>query len=88
MAHEIVTPEQRAILLVGTVEQRLQALGCPTGLAKRAQQLHETRSAAPSKPAVSKPVVLSETISDYERKRRAAAIALAVEADRRAGLIG
>ena len=88
MAHEIVTPEQRAILLIGTVEQRLAALGCPAGLAKRAQQLHETRSAAPSKPAVSKPVVLSETISDYERKRRAAAIALAIEADRRAGHIG
>lgn len=87
MAHELLTPEQRAILFTGTVEQRLQALGCPAVLAKRAQQLHETRSAAPSQPAASKPVVLSETISDYERKRKAAAIALAVEADRRAGHI-
>jgi len=73
--------------LTGTVEQRLAALGCPSGLAKRAQQLHETRSAAPSKPAVRKPVVLSETISDYERKRRAAVIALEIAKDRRAGHI-
>jgi hypothetical protein len=87
MAHEILTPEQRAILVIGTVEQRLQALGCPSGLAKRAQQLHETRSAAPSKPVASKPVVLSDTISDYERKRRAAVVALAIDADRRAGHI-
>jgi hypothetical protein len=85
MAHEILTPEQRAVLVVGTVEQRLQALGCPAVLAKRAQQLHETRSAAPSKPA--KPVVLSQTTSDYERQRKAAVIALAIDADRRAGHI-
>ena len=87
MAHEILTPEQRAVLVIGTVEQRLQALGCPSGLAKRAQQLHETRSASPSKPAVRKPVVLSQTTSDYERQRKAAVIALAIDADRRAGHI-
>jgi hypothetical protein len=87
MAHEILTPEQRAVLVVGTVEQRLQALGCPAGLAKRAQQLHETRSAAPRKPAVTKPTVLSETTRDYERQRLAAVIALDIDADRRAGLI-
>ena len=87
MAHEIVTPEQRAILLVGTVEQRLQALGCPAGLAKRAQQLHETRSATPTKPAVSKPTVLSDTTGDYERQRKAAVIAVEIESDRRAGHI-
>lgn len=87
MAHEILTPEQRAVLVIGTVEQRLQALGCPAGLAKRAQQLHETRSAAPSKP-VSKPTVaLSQATSDYERQRKAAVIALAIDADRRAGHI-
>jgi hypothetical protein len=87
MAHERLTPEQRAIMCVGTVEQRLQALGCPAGLAKRAQQLHETRSAAPTKPAVSKPVVLSQTTRDYERQRKAAVIALEIAKDRRAGLI-
>ena len=87
MAHEIFTPEQRAVLVVGTVEQRLQALGCPAGLAKRAQQLHETRSAAPSKPVNKSTVVLSQTTSDYERQRKAAVIALAIDADRRAGHI-
>jgi hypothetical protein len=87
MAHEILTPEQRAILCIGTVEQRLQALGCPAGLATRAQQLHETRSAAPSKPTVSKPTVLSQTTGDGERLRKARVIALAIAADRRAGHI-
>jgi len=87
MAHELLTPEQRAILFTGTVEQRLAALGCPSGLAKRAQQIHETRSAAPSKPAVTKPVVLSQTTSDYDRRRKAAVIALEIAKDRRAGLI-
>jgi hypothetical protein len=82
MAHEILTAEQRAAVLAGTVEQRLMALGCPAGLAKRAQQIQEKRSVAPSKPAVS-----TIPLSDYERKQRQAAVAAAIEADRRAGLI-
>lgn len=83
MAHEILSFEQRAAVLAGTVEQRLMALGCPAGLAQRAQARHETRSAAPSKPAV----VSTVPLSDYERKQRQAAVAAAVEADRRAGCI-
>ena len=82
MAHEILSFEQRAAVLAGTVEQRLMALGCPAKLAQRAQARHETRSAAPSKPAVS-----TKPLSDYERKQRQAAVAAAVEADRRAGCI-
>ena len=87
MAHEILTPEQRAAVLAGTVEQRLMALGCPAGLAKRAQQLFEKRSAAPSKP-VEKPTTPAPAVSsDYERQRKAAVIAIQVGMDRASGQI-
>lgn len=84
MAHEILTPEQRASVLAGTVEQRLMALGCPAGLAKRAQQFFEKRSAAPSKPAVTKLTTTAQD-ADYERSRKAAVIAVQIGMDRAKG---
>ena len=85
MAHEILTPEQRASVLAGTVEQRLMALGCPAGLAKRAQQLVEKRSAAaPSKKhTITKPTPMAD--ADYERKRKAAVIAIQIGMDKAKG---
>ena len=85
MAHEILTSEQRAAVLAGTVEQRLMALGCPAGLAKRAQQRVERRSAAPSTPTVAKPTTTVQDAADYERSRKAAVIAVQIGMDRAKG---
>jgi hypothetical protein len=63
------------------------ALGCPAFLAKRAQQLVEKRSAAPSKPTtVTKPPATQQA-ADYERNRKAAVIAVEIGMDRAKGEI-
>jgi hypothetical protein len=85
MAHEVLTPEQRAAVLAGTVEERLAALGCPAGLAKRGQQLFEKRSAAQRKPTVTKPTTAAPDTADTERVRKAAVIAVQIGMDRAKG---